>query len=355
MKVLAIFVLLAISSVCYAAEYITPEQAKQAVWAFEGDRSIEFEEVDCFDCDSEMQKIMGVEVDPSYHLKEKNSDKSWFVNAVTGRLQSANYILYMMAEYTVDFENGLSVDKCRQIALDFAKKHYPEFDKLDLVLNEGKSSYDGYTFRWWERLSSGAVSTNGVRVVVRPDHGEIVDYHNWYRPKEEPVPVNITFAEAVEAAKAAEGIVIIHTLDNRSKRPYQDNGVVTWSFTMSGWDFKGRHQDVSCTIDANSGRVLEMAHSDCCMDEEMEPKPMNNLDNWVKGIYKSELKKTENGNYTLRLQEYEFTVIPQKAYILDAKGVQIPLEAPTEVYADGVYVHRNMMSEIAKHLDGNKG
>jgi hypothetical protein len=73
----------------------------------------------------------------------------------------------------------ITIDQLRLIAIEFARKHSPEFNlRFDrLILTQLTQGGVAYTFRWEDQSIAGPLSRPFLEVVLRPD-GLILSYQN---------------------------------------------------------------------------------------------------------------------------------------------------------------------------------
>lgn len=238
---------------------ITPEQAMNAVRAFEGDPNLEFETI-------ELER--GTSGPPwnyeewGYLLEAKENypdGHSWVVDAQTGEVVWA-YYAGTKPDASDDPFGQLTKEKCRQIAENFARAKYANFGNMNLELCREHWTGTGWLFEWRQKLVLGAWGINGVEIEVNPIDGHIQVYRairiEQIQPSREP---QITAEGAIEIAKKALGIVTVTGVSGPTLQADQQ-GNLTWSLALGGRDDEGNYNGAAIKIDAQTGKVLYTAY-----------------------------------------------------------------------------------------------
>ncbi len=225
------------SCVCWA-ELITPEQAMQAVRAFEGNPYLEFSSVEL---DIDDQTPYKWKQWREYRLKHADYEESiphyWLVDAVSGEIILAVYKdAYLPEDQRTGTPFGpLTKEQCRQIAEDFARSKYTGFDSMNMVIalqDWQISDGSGWEFRWFSTLPNGASTPNSVSVDVNPADGRIQSYLATRIAPFTPPDPQITAEQAIVAAMAEAGVSEILELDGPSLYATPDG--ISWSMIFEG-------------------------------------------------------------------------------------------------------------------------
>lgn len=238
---------------CRGQSVITPQQAMDAVRSFEGDNTLQVT------CDPLEEDLEGPEWkhERSYCVDEAQSqDSSWTVNAVTGEVISVFY-RNAYSQDTAEPTGPLTQQQCQQIAEDFARAKYADFDTMGFQLDEPEWDGDGWSFYWRRENSYGARIPGYVGVDVNPVNGCIQHYGSSRLSVTMPPPQQpqITMEQAVDIAKAAKGLVSAGAADPAL---VADPDHTMWSFVMYGENAQGKHLVYSVEVDAITGEIVEL-------------------------------------------------------------------------------------------------
>lgn len=274
---LALLFLFAVQGI--GQDLISPEQAIDAVRAFEGDPKLEVKVVELeHETDAPAWSPLSI-----YRLQAQKSHTDerdfWYVNAQTGEVIGVNY----GGTTTDDSEEPfgpLTKEECRQIAENFARSKYAGFDEMNFELDTEYWRFIGWEFEWRQRLAYGAWGVNFVGVEVNPADGRIQSYSavrvRQIRPPREP---KITAEQAIEIAKQAIKLVIVEgvTEPELTADPY---GNVFWEFAIGGENVSGYYREAAVTINAETGEVKSIAYA--CIEPIQRLSPSWRLMNEIK-------------------------------------------------------------------------
>ena len=243
-------------------DIITPEEAKEAVRAFEGMPNLKLKVVELchfregpFFCHWSYYKLEARVVDK----KGQTKLWSWEVDARTGEVMRADYDVFLRLSPS---DGRFDKDKCREIALKFAKEKYKGFDEMNLeLIGEIWTTHYGWEFEWRQRLAYGAWGCNVVWVNVNPLDGSIIRYLALRsRQKQEPVrKPKITEREAIEIAKRKLKLVKVKKVSKPKLIAFPD-GSTEWSLAIGGYTRSGMYIGAVMNIDAETGKVVYIAY-----------------------------------------------------------------------------------------------
>ncbi len=243
----------------YSQQFITPEQAMNAVRIFEGKPDLEFKDVElCHDTSGPSWSHRSW-----YSLKHKDYPTvaiDWMVDARTGEVVSA-YYGDACPDAPSDPFGPLTKEQCRQIAEQFARSKYAGFDEMNLQLVAEEWTGKGWRFEWRERLAFGIEGINGVAVSVNPATGRIQSYSadrllGEVHPPRQP---KLTKEEAIERAKEVTGIVTVDWVEEPILTADPMGGVY-WSLAIGGRDSEGEYRGYAITMSAEDGEIVGIAY-----------------------------------------------------------------------------------------------
>ena len=244
---------------CKGQSVITPEQAMDAVRAFEGDNPLQLTS------DPLKEDLEGSEWEHerSYDIDDtQNEDHRWTVDSITGEVIRASYYDARSEVRTEEPTGPLTQAQCRQIAEDFARAKYIDFDTMGFQLDEPKWDGDGWSF-FWGGLENiyGASIPNDVSVSVSPADGRIQYYSSYRLPVPMPPPQQpqITSEQALEIVKTAKGLVTGATDYGAALRADPDH--TFWSFTMYGENAEGKVFLYGAEVDAITGEIIDIVEA----------------------------------------------------------------------------------------------
>ncbi|MBP6962891.1 MAG: PepSY domain-containing protein [Armatimonadetes bacterium] len=254
---------------CSGQSVITPEQAMNAVRAFEGDNTLQLK---CWELKAHLEGPEWRHV-RIYDLDDmQNEDHSWTVDAVTGEVTSAFY----RDAYSQDTEEPtgpLTGEQCRQIAEDLARAKYAGFDTMSFQLDEPEWDGDGWSFFWSRENIYGARVPNDVKVDVNPADGRI-QYYGCYRlsvSMPSPQKPQIAPEQAVEIVKTAKGLVTGAAESDPVLSADPDHTM--WSLVVYGES--GQREDLTyyAEVDALTGEIIRTAEPMGRGHMPIPPKP----------------------------------------------------------------------------------
>ncbi len=238
---------------CKGQSVITPEQAMDAVRAFEGDNTLQLQ------CGTLKEDLDGPEWKHkrSYDIDDiQNEDHSWVVDAVTGEVTDASYHDARSEVRTEEPTGPLTQEQCRQIAEDFARAKYADFDSMGFQLRDPEWDGDGWRFAWRRRNAYGARIPNGVNVRVSSADGRVQYYGSSRLPVPMPSPQQpqITPEQAVGIVKTAKGLVTGETESDPGLSADPDRTM--WSFVVYGENGQGKRLMYYAEVDAVTGEIV---------------------------------------------------------------------------------------------------
>ena len=253
--VLVLAGILAYTKVC-RAQYITEEQAKAAVRAFEGDNTIQFSRIS-FD-----QYTEGAEWGYSwwYDLDnaDPNADWSWEVDAVSAEVTGADYGNRIPNSPVEEPFGSYTQEQCRAIAENFARAKYANFDSMGFSLDTPRWNSTGWRFSWSQIVAYGAVTPNGVVIEVNPTDGSIQVYDADRVPPCTPRQPQISAQDALDIAMQSGGIVTLEWNSTPSLFTTPD-GDVRWTLSLGGLDAQEEYRGYLTRINAETGEIISQA------------------------------------------------------------------------------------------------
>lgn len=237
-----------------AQQPISPEQAKAAVRAFEEDPNLRFEG------EPELGQIPGYqgEASPYYKLRSARGD-DYRVHAYTGEVVSASYKNGNLPNEPSDGPTGpRSKEDCLQIAQNFARAKYQDFDAMGLTLIRGEWNGYAWVFEFGQKVAHDAFTPNDCEIEVNPVDGRVLRYFGKHVGTVTPRPPQLTADQALERAKQATGIVNV-TWSKGATLSADPTGAVRWSFAFGGEDANGEYRGYAVVINAKTGEVEELA------------------------------------------------------------------------------------------------
>lgn len=252
-------VLAGITPPAYGDQFITVEQAKQAVRQFEGNPNLQFAEPIRLEHDTSGPAWSH----RSWYELSSTDPKGmewWFVDARTGEVTVAHYDReFPEVWWDRPPAGSLSKEQCRQIAEQFARAKYRGFDQMNLELVREEFEMSGWLFEWREKKALGMIAINGVEVQVNPVNGHIQSYSSDRLGSSLPPQTpQVSREQAIEIAKQALGIVEVDWLEEPELLADPMGGVY-WSFALGGGDAQGKYKGYAIIIDAVSGQVFDKA------------------------------------------------------------------------------------------------
>jgi hypothetical protein len=261
--------LLGVAPLAGFSDLITPDQAKAAVRAFEGDPNLEFSEV-VLSQDADLpQWTQWQEYELTQAGTPENVDRSWMVDAATGEVTSAYYgDAVPDGDPSEDPVGRLTRDQCKQIAEDFARAKYAGFDQMTFRPDEGEWGGYGWKFTWDEVLPNGASTPNGLRVEVNPVDGRVQSYASFRIAPFTPAEPQITAEQAIDIAVAAAGITEL--LDHTEPELGTSPEGTWWSVLVRGPSTPG--EDLSTWYHVGINAVT--GEAEVVTPADMEPSPV---------------------------------------------------------------------------------
>lgn len=235
------------------AQYITEEQARESVRAFEGDYSLQFSDMEfrertdgpAWNHDAWFTLRSGSYPDDAVHI----------VDASTGEVTQAAYDLTPFESVEVPL-GPLTQEDCRQIAEAYARTKYSGFDSMTFHLAKHIWDYTGWRYEWEQTLEYGALSYNYILVQVNPVDGSIEFYRSSRVPVTPVRPPQVTSAQATEIARQAAGIVTITSVAPPMLRGNPD-GSSCWRVEITGVDSECYELELIVLVDAETGEVID--------------------------------------------------------------------------------------------------
>lgn len=236
-----------------AQQPISPEQAKAAVRTFEEDPNLQFEG------EPELGQIPGYqgEAPPYYKLRSTRGD-NYRVHAHTGEVVSASYKNENLPTEPSDAPTGpRSKEDCLQIAQNFARAKYQDFDAMGLTLISEKWNSYAWVFEFGQKGTYDALTPNDCEIEVNPVDGKILRYFGKHVGTVTPRPPQLTAAQALEIAKQTTGVVTV-TWSTEPTLSADPTGRVWWGFAFGGTDTNGEYRGYAVTLNAETGEVVSL-------------------------------------------------------------------------------------------------
>ncbi len=267
MLALICYALVTMAAGCRGQSVISRGQAMDAVRAFEGNSTLQ---LTCHPIEEDLEGVEW-EHERTYRIYDsQNEDHRWTVDAVTGEVTRASYYEARSEVRTEEPTGPLTQEQCRQIAENFARAKYAEFDTMGFQLKEPKWKGDGWWFSWRRKNTYGAWIPNSISVRVSPADGRI-QYYGCSRlavPMPPPQAPQITAEQAIEIVKTAKGLVTGGA--NYDPELSQDPDNTMWAFDVLGDNAQGEHLTYAAGVDAITGEIL---YADEPMGGSQVPSP----------------------------------------------------------------------------------
>lgn len=227
---------------------ISPEQAKEAVRAFEGDPSLEFKTVKL-----ETDTMLLPEV---WYELEANNGRAWVVDAKTGEVTWAYYPEAIPHIRTEEPFGPLTKEECYKIAENFARAKYVGFDNMNFKLFDERWTGQGWEFQWDQKLDYEAIGCNFVRIEINPANGRIQVYQA-LRVEQQPLKQpKIIEEQAINIAKQTLKLKTVYR--SESILTATPDGRVIWEVAIRGEIESGDYKGGIVYIDAETGEVLDL-------------------------------------------------------------------------------------------------
>jgi len=257
-SVLLAMVLTMLTTPC-GVQLISKEQAKQAVYTFESDNSLKFQK---FELEEECD---GPEWSHAYtysliHADYPEPDRSWIVDALSGEVIWAYYGDRIPDQESAVPIGPLTEEQCRQIAEQFARTKYREFDTMGFQLGSSEWTGTGWSFEWEQIVTYGARTPNLVTVDVNPVDGSIQVYSAHRFPTPSPREPQITPQQAIDLARQSTAIVTVTFVSDPCLSADPD-GSVWWGLEIQGLDAQGVELSYAVLLNAETGEVIESSPS----------------------------------------------------------------------------------------------
>lgn len=241
-------------------DLISPEQAKEAVRAFEGDPNLQFKTV-------KLETFEEEEIPPGlppgfplpyWYELEAQDRRRWDVDARTGEVDYAYYPDAYPGFRSEEPLGPLTKEDCRQIAENFARSKYAGFDDMNFELRWEYWTGEGWDFEWRQKLEYGAWGVNNVMMEVSPIDGRIQVYRSG-RVEQKPVrQPKITAEQAIEIAKQALRLATLYGSEtNLCASP---DGSVYWEVVIGGELASGDYKGGIVSVNAETGDVLDILY-----------------------------------------------------------------------------------------------
>lgn len=258
---------------CKGQSVVTPEQAMDAVRAFEGDNNLQLR---CSDLKEMFMDRSEWEHERSYGVDDiQNEDHSWTIDAVTGEVVSASYYDALPDDWPQrdDPFGPLSQEQCRQIAEGFAGSKCSWFGTANMHLEE-EWDQGGWSFSWGERTAYDAETPNGVSVEVNPADGRIQGYSCRRIPIPTPPAPQITAQQAIDAVQADRGLVSVYGVMKTMLFANPD-GIFWELIDLTGEDTQGKLYACSAEVDAVTGQIIDLSDDSWGPPPGAQPPPMD--------------------------------------------------------------------------------
>ena len=245
-------------SLCWA-QRITEEQAAEAVRAFEGDPNLQFRRIEVYEND-EGPEWSHYEV---YTLEAGDWDNEiadYSVDTTTGEVEGVTYYLHKQHPLK-EVGEPLPQEQCRQVAEDYARAKYRDFDSMGYRLQEQSLGERVRKFVWRQVLDYEAVSMNYVEVEVRAADGRIQGYDCERYPVVRPQQPSVSSQQAVQIAMRAAGITDMMETPDTALR-VDPLGVTYWTVVIQGLNAEGFDVCYYVRVECRTGEVLECQRTD---------------------------------------------------------------------------------------------
>jgi hypothetical protein len=259
MKQLIFCIYISISLICglsgcrAQAQYITEEQAIQAVRNFEGDQSLEFDEIELIVDPSPRFGFNG----STYTLSKNRPIRDWGVDALSGMITGVSYTDRWSEQYQSQPYGSHNQGQCYDIALAYARAKYSGFDSMGFQLKSSKWIENGWEFHWIQKIAYDAETLNDVTVSVNPSTGQIMGYSCCKVSVTTPSAPTVTSQQAIDIAKQYVGIS--QDLEVRTSPwllVYPD-GTLEWSMEISGILPIGEYVAYGIRVNAATGVIID--------------------------------------------------------------------------------------------------
>ena len=232
---------------------ISPEQAMEAVRAFESNPNLDFKVVK-LETETDLPPEVPLPQPWWYVLEAKENGRMWNVNARTGEVTWAYYPDAKPGFQSEEPFGPLSKEECHQIAQNFARAKYTGFDEMNFELIYERWTGEGWMFEWGQKLAYGAWGLNRVHIEVNPINGQIQVYSATRFEQQPPRQPKITTEQATEIAKQTLGLVKVYGSETLLKA--LPDGSVRWEVSIGGEISSGDYKGGVVVIDAETGKVL---------------------------------------------------------------------------------------------------
>lgn len=238
-----------------AQQIISSEQAKESVRTFENNANLQFKG----------EPELGEDTSGpawshrSWYDLESTQGDNYMVDARTGEVLGVSYE-GRSNNVPLDHPPGpLAKEDCLQIAHDFARAKYRDFDAMGLTLTKSEwDGNDGWVFEFTQKLAFGIQTLNSCTVAVRPQDGQIVTYEAVRVGTPAPRQPQITAEQALERAKQATGIEQVDWSEEATLVA-DPLGNVYWGLALGGGDANGQYRGYAVVINAETGAVVRLA------------------------------------------------------------------------------------------------
>lgn len=235
-------------------KFISKNDAINAVRTFEGDQNLHLK-VDIIEKYEEGPEWNHDYFYPVDLIAKPDPEHSWEVNAITGEVNYASYYDRIPKKETKTPYGKFTQTQCRQIALNFIKSKYHDFDEMGFQLVRKKWDGNGWSFHWNQLLQNGAITDNFINIAINSDTGLVQDYvSERYKISKSKTPPKLTPQQAVKSAVKKLGITSALTYDKPIFLANPD--VFYYMFKIEGKNIKNEWQNGICEINANTGVII---------------------------------------------------------------------------------------------------
>lgn len=265
--VVLVAVLALACSLCWA-QRITEEQAAEAVRAFECDPNLQFWRIEVCEEEEgpEWSRHAVYTLEAGTH---ENPIADYCVETITGEVHCATYRLYKQHPLK-EVGEPLPQEQCRQVAEDYARAKYRDFDSMGYRLQEQSLGERVWTFVWRQVLDYDAVSMNYVEVEVRAADGRIKSYGCERYPVVRPQQPSVSSQQAVQIAMRNAGITDMTETPDTALR-VDPLGVTYWTVVIQGLNAEGFDVCYYVRVESQTGDVLEAERTDYGRPDDEDP------------------------------------------------------------------------------------
>lgn len=269
---------------CFSQNYITENQAQQAIRNYENNQNILFK-------NGEIKELNNSDLGnySVWRIPVKSSENEYMVRAISGEVCAAIYIdRYPIDDYDQPFNQVSS----QNAALAYARLKYANFDSMGFQLEQSKWEGTHWLFLWNQILSYNAKSMNNIRIQIDPKNLQIINYSSDRFSVANPNQPQITSTQAINTAKTETGISTINNLTGPTLLVLP-NGSVRWDIVIEGTKSDGINCAYFVTINAETGDLIDKTEAMLKSKKEKKSSDVSKTKNIKKKNIKTCKKKVE--------------------------------------------------------------